>query len=917
MTRGNASSKSNAPAIATLSTPASVGAIAGAATSTVLDAGETGGGGDADSSHGEADASRAGADDRRRGWFWHWNSVVTQYSPLLGLKGVGLLNSYTVWTDRREESPHRGYAFPSQQSEADFYGEERAELITINKILVTLNLIEIRKEMIQRTDERGRKWRVPHNLYRVRDRDDGMQLRASDVLRVADLATRDPAVFRYVRRIFSERFKPIDRDNVWHAILIEIDSHPTWQELRVRNQAIEHRASARTRAGHRTRSGRGTEDSGAELTVGQLDCRVLVTTEQCPLVSDELPASVGATNDGLEVSPSPAAATGNTGFMVDAEPSNDGLAADSASMSARVNTGRPSSVGRGNTTYHQPQSTTTTTTTRRGLLDETAIHADAAGGQSPTALRSNERAVVHRRDGEHSIHQQYERAENPVTTDNAIGTPEKSPTATESHDAQPGQREQREQPEPFAQMGRGNDDERNEASATSAARAGNQVDTGTLLPDRLPTGQPDDRGGADAERSTRNDSLTGVATVARNVAPSHAPHADSPNADAPPDANTGRDYADPAGGGAHERRPDHADADAGGPLGDPSPLVVSLFEAANDRRAKPLERTLLAELERDADPAAHAAGSNGSAWVAAALREAVASGSSFVAPKRIREIVARWAQSGMPQPTPLGQTTERGRAPRTQPAAAIESTRPAASANESGAATTDNAGDVRLPGGRSGGTTWTAVLIELRRTLDHAAFERLLAGSAIVRYWRGTVEIAVGSAAASEKLSTEYRALIERQLNARLRHPVSITFVVAPVASPDEDDADGPHASIEATYPTTAAEGTNTSVERLLIAPDDLDLGRQLWRAALDDLRTLLPADDRDAIASGAVLGEDVTGALLIAGVASPAQRLIESRHRLAIEAALTRLLGRAVTLRCLAPTGWAVQPHERSHSPA
>ena len=65
-----------------------------------------------------ASVSRSGEDVRKRGWFWHWNSIVTQYAPLLGLKGVGLLNSYTVWTDRREESPHRGYAFPSQQSEA-------------------------------------------------------------------------------------------------------------------------------------------------------------------------------------------------------------------------------------------------------------------------------------------------------------------------------------------------------------------------------------------------------------------------------------------------------------------------------------------------------------------------------------------------------------------------------------------------------------------------------------------------------------------------------------------------------------------------------------------------------------------------------------------------------------------------------
>ena len=79
-------------------------------------------------------------------------------------------------TDRREESPHRGYAFPSQQSEADFYGEDRAELITINKILVALDLIEIRKEMVVRADPQGRRWKVPHNFYRVKDHGDDFTL---------------------------------------------------------------------------------------------------------------------------------------------------------------------------------------------------------------------------------------------------------------------------------------------------------------------------------------------------------------------------------------------------------------------------------------------------------------------------------------------------------------------------------------------------------------------------------------------------------------------------------------------------------------------------------------------------------------------------------------------------------------------
>ena len=95
----------------------------------------------------------------------------------------------------------------------------------------------------------------------------------------------------------------------------------------------------------------------------------------------------------------------------------------------------------------------------------------------------------------------------------------------------------------------------------------------------------------------------------------------------------------------------------GGPLGDPSPLALSLYEAANDRAATRLERILLSELEVDAAPAAEAAGSSGAEWVAEALREAVGSGSAFVAPKRIREIINRWATAGAgPKRQALGTT---------------------------------------------------------------------------------------------------------------------------------------------------------------------------------------------------------------------------------------------------------------------
>jgi hypothetical protein len=306
--------------------------------------------GDESASSGQ---SRSGEDTRRRGWFWHWNSIVTQFAPIIGLKGVGLLNSYTVWTDRREESPHRGYAFPSQQSEAAFYGEDRNELITINKILVALDLIEIRKEMVPRTDEKGRRWKVPHNLYRVKDHGDDFNLTANDVMRVVRLADKDRAVYRYVRRIFSPKFAPIDRDNIWHEILEELRPTDVWQRLAARTERDETRASARSKAGHASRRTSETEtlfslpdsgDSGAfEATV--------------PASGND--SSTGDTNDSGGLPPSSGATT-NIGSATSVASTSNGSDQESASDAAPANTAKATSVAPTSTTYYQELTTTTT-----------------------------------------------------------------------------------------------------------------------------------------------------------------------------------------------------------------------------------------------------------------------------------------------------------------------------------------------------------------------------------------------------------------------------------------------------------------------------------------------------------------------------------------------------------------------------
>ena len=148
-------------------------------------------------------------------------SSHTEYAPLLKHSGIGLITSYIVWTDRREHSPYRGYAFPSLQSQAAFSGSDRAELITINRILVALDLIEIRKEMVLRIDEKGHKWRVPHNLYRVKDRSGDPHLTTADVTRVLELAEERKDVYRHIRHLLTSSFVPISRNNVWHQILAE------------------------------------------------------------------------------------------------------------------------------------------------------------------------------------------------------------------------------------------------------------------------------------------------------------------------------------------------------------------------------------------------------------------------------------------------------------------------------------------------------------------------------------------------------------------------------------------------------------------------------------------------------------------------------------------------------------------------
>lgn len=309
----------------------------------------------------EAGESRSGEDGRKRGWYWNWNTMVTQFAPLIGLDGKGLLDSYIVWTDRREDSPFRGYAFPSTTSEANFYGIDRNVLGTINKILVTLDLIEIRKSMVNRPDQSGNDWKFPHNTYRVKDHGDNFQLTADAVRRVVQLATEDTAVYRRIKHIFGSKFKPIDPHSVWFEIIAELEPTEHWQKLQRIALEDERRTSERSRKGHAARrkpespetptaTGKSA-DQGEDAVTSRPDPSTVVTvrndsvTDTTVIAETPVKSTAARTSNGLHTS---AAQTSNA---LGVQPSSD---------AAPTSNGQPTIAHPTSTMNYTDQTTTTT-----------------------------------------------------------------------------------------------------------------------------------------------------------------------------------------------------------------------------------------------------------------------------------------------------------------------------------------------------------------------------------------------------------------------------------------------------------------------------------------------------------------------------------------------------------------------------
>jgi hypothetical protein len=301
--------------------------------------------------------------------------------------------------------------------------------------------------------------------------------------------------------------------------------------------------------------------------------------------------------------------------------------------------------------------------------------------------------------------------------------------------------------------------------------------------------------------------------------------------------------------------------------------VVASFEAANDRAASPLEIELLAELETAFDGCARRAGEVGSDWVVAAIREAVGSGSRFVAPKRVREILSRW-----------GSERDRVR-----------------SGNRAAAGGTMAVADLRLPDGRGARDIWERALKLLGGALDAEEIERLFAGSEIVDYQAGTVTVTTATAEAAERLSGEYYELVARKLAEAMRRSVRIEFL------PAEHAAVIDATNVDATPGSAVDAGRPAAVPSFTLAGGLNNL--QLWSGALERLASrVTPATLETWLRPASLISVAEDGALVVGAPNAFACKRLSSRLQADIAAVLGDLLGREVEVRVVVAQEWLRQ---------
>jgi hypothetical protein len=266
--------------------------------------------------------------------------------------------------------------------------------------------------------------------------------------------------------------------------------------------------------------------------------------------------------------------------------------------------------------------------------------------------------------------------------------------------------------------------------------------------------------------------------------------------------------------------------------------------------------------------------------VTAAIYEAVEAGSAYVAPRRLREIIARWQRDGRPvEAAPAGQA---------EPARPID-------------AWLGESADISLPHGFGSRQTWRYTVARIAATLDRGAAEALFAGTALIGYRDGEATIAVATDRQADQLSGPYRAMVERALSESMRRPVRIAVLSpAVLAAPESTERHNENAD------STIVESSEEAVEFGI--PGTGMTSGQVWQAVLDELTANgdIPAANLGAwVRPARLLAAPEPGMLVVGAPHAPAQRRIAKQFTRPIERALSRVLGRDARIEVVTANTW------------
>jgi hypothetical protein len=347
-------------------------------------------------------------------------------------------------------------------------------------------------------------------------------------------------------------------------------------------------------------------------------------------------------------------------------------------------------------------------------------------------------------------------------------------------------------------------------------------------------------------------------------------------------------------------------------------LALQAFEAANGGQvATPAQVQLLRELAARFDLPAWGAGdpalATGWAWVGAAVYEAVAAGSAYVAPRRIREILARWERDGLPGREVSGPVESAAPEPAYLPVRPSLS-RVVAPRNDTGGRGATTRGDVEGARVDDSQELWAAVMRELARSIAADRLADLTEGVRVLTVRRDEVALSAPRRAA-DALRGEYRGLVARAVSAALKRTVRLMVEAHDEAEPTEaEDADDEplaqsagaprgEGAARALHASRAATGAELGSAAASGAPAAPAIGlAQLWAAVIDQAARsgeVRASDVQAWLRTATLLGRSETGAYLIGAPHDIARRRLDNQLRPAIEAAFARVLG---------GTGWTVE---------